>query len=885
MTIANVPPQNLESVAVEAPWAATAEEVAGRLKTNLEAGLSLSEVGQRLERYGPNRIETHRRRTPLKVLLAQFADLMIGLLAGAAVISALVGDATDAILIAFIVLANVGIGFAQEWRAEQAVEALRRLSQPHARVRRNGQMSEFDAEGLVPGDVVEIVAGDLIPADARLASAVELEVVESTLTGESLPVEKSARPDSADTALPDRRSMVYAGTAVVRGRCRALITATGRATELGRIASLLESAEEGPTPLQQRLSQLSRRLALVVAVICVVIFAAGVLREKPENWNRQLLSTMLLTAVSLAVAAIPEGLPAVITVALALGSQRMAKRKAIVRRLSAVESLGSVDVICTDKTGTLTQNRMSAKDIVPASDDAESQRALYEGAVLCNDAELAGEANSVGSPTERALLTVAVENGIDVGRLRAEWPRLAEVPFSSDRKRMTTLHRTPNGGRILFVKGAAERILSRLASDDGELQAWQSRLEDLARGGRRVIAVAARDWDTDTLPAEPETAETDLRLMGLFGIVDPVRPEAAAAIAECRSAGVRAVMITGDHPETARAIADEIGLRQSSEAVMTGQEIEKLSDEELVERVPTVTVYARVSPEHKLRIVTAWQTRGSITAMTGDGVNDAPALRKADIGVAMGVTGSDVAKEAGEMILADDNFATIVGAVEEGRIVYDNIRKFVAYLLTTNTGEVLVLFAAIMLGMPLPLLPIHVLWINLVTDGLPALALGFEPAEPGIMRRPPRRRDESLFADGLGHGIIWLGILMAVACLLLFRWYLPGDSDSHPDSTLAYARTMTFVALALFQLFHVMAIRSSEPFYRVGLWSNYRLTIAVALGVILQFAVVYVPQLQRYFHTVPLTAADAAIAVAVSSLIFVVIELWKQFQIRRNASL
>jgi len=870
----------VESVAGEAPWAALADDVAGRLRTNLDAGLSTADVQTRLEQYGPNRIETQRRRTRLKVLLAQFADLMIGLLAGAAVISALVGDATDAILIAFIVVANVGIGFAQEWRAEQAVEALRRLSQPHARVRRNGQVSQIDAEELVPGDVIEIVAGDLIPADARIASAVELEVVESTLTGESLPVEKTSQPDSADTPLPDRHSMVHAGTAVVRGRCRALVTATGRATELGRIASLLESAEEGPTPLQQRLSQLSKRLALAVAVICIVIFAAGVLREKPENWNSQLLSTMLLTAVSLAVAAIPEGLPAVITVALALGSQRMATRKAIVRRLSAVESLGSVDVICTDKTGTLTQNLMSAKDVVPAADDGDGQRALYEAAVLCSDAELAGPAESVGSPTERALLTVAVENGVDVGQVRGAWPRLAEVPFSSDRKRMTTLHRRPDGGRILFVKGAAERILTRLAADDSEQQEWQSRLEALARGGRRVIAVAARDWDADTLPGD-ETAEADLRLLGLFGIVDPVRPEAADAIAECRSAGVRAVMITGDHPATARAIADELGLRQASETVMTGQEIEKLSDEELVERVPKVTVYARVSPEHKLRIVTAWQTRGSITAMTGDGVNDAPALRKADIGVAMGVTGSDVAKEAGEMILADDNFATIVAAVEEGRIVYDNIRKFVSYLLTTNTGEVLVLFAAIMLGLPLPLLPIHVLWINLVTDGLPALALGFEPAEPGIMRRPPRRRNESLFADGLGQGIIVLGILMAVACLLLFWWYLPREGDPHANAALAYARTMTFVALALFQLFHVMAIRSSEPFYRVNLWSNYRLTVAVALGAILQFAVVYVPQLQRYFHTVPLTLTDAAIAVAVSSSIFFVIELWKQYQLRR----
>lgn len=865
---------------LDAPWALTADETAARLGTNADTGLSDAEVQVRLQAHGPNRIETQQTRTRWKVFASQFADLMIGLLAAAAVVSAVVGDLSDAILIAIIVLANTVIGYVQEWRAEQAVEALRHLTQPHAKARRNGRIVDIDATEVVPGDVIELAAGDIVSADARIHSAVDLEVVESTLTGESLPVEKSIESQPPAAAIADRRSMLHAGTFVARGRARAVVTATGMSTELGHIAGLLKRADAGQTPLQQRLTSLSRRLAIIVGIVCVAMFAAGVLRERPQNWDQRLISSMLLTAVSLAVAAIPEGLPAVITVALAIGSQHMARRRAIVRRLSAVETLGSVDVICTDKTGTLTQNRMSAEDVVPASDEPQALRDLLTAAVLCSDAQLGADNKSVGSPTELALLQAAAERGIDVTQLRSQWARLAEIPFDSDRKRMTTLHRGPDNQRTLFVKGAAEAILLRLDESPEEAETWRTRVSEFAGRGRRVIAVASRPWDSDELPPEPDFGESSLRLLGLFGIVDPVRPEAAAAIASCRSAGIRPVMITGDHPDTAQAIAEEIDLRRSDEELLTGPEIEKLSDHELVERVPHVAVYARVSPEHKLRIVTAWQKRGSIAAMTGDGVNDAPALRQADIGVAMGITGSDVSKEAAVMILADDNFATIVAAVEEGRIVYDNIRKFVAYLLTTNTGEVLALFGAVVLGLPLPLLPVHILWINLVTDGLPALALGFEPAEPGLMRRSPRRRDESLFSGGMGWGIAVLGILMATACILLFWSYLPAPGDPDHSSKLAYARTMVFVTLALFQLFHVMAIRSSEPFYRVNLWSNYRLTLAVLFGAALQFAVVFVPQLQSYFHTVRLSARDCGIAIAVSSLVFIAIEIWKQLHRR-----
>lgn len=873
-------PAHIDNTAVSAPWSAPATAAAEQLHSDLDSGLSEAESAQRLEQFGPNQIDIHKTRSAWSVLLSQFADLMIGLLAAAAVISALVGDLTDTALIALIVVANAAIGFVQEWRAEQALEALRKLSQPQAAVRRDGHARNIPTQELVPGDLIEVVAGDHVPADARIATAADLEVVESTLTGESLPVEKTTDPLAADTQLPDRTCMLHAGTAVVRGRSRAIVTATGMSTEIGRIATLLQSTEATATPLQQRLAQLSRRLAVIVGLICIVIFATGILRERQESWDRQLVSTMLLTAVSLAVAAIPEGLPAVITVALALGSQRMAARHAIVRKLSAVETLGAVDVICTDKTGTLTQNRMTAADVVPVSDDPAALEMLLRAAVLCNDAEPPHEGAAVGSPTESALLTAAQERGLDVPTVRREWPRLAEVPFSSARKRMTTLHRAPDGRHVLLVKGATERILDRVGDSQAASADWHAQANALAQRGRRVIAVAARDWDSNELPADGESAETGLLMLGLFGIVDPIRPEAAAAIAECRLAGIRAVMITGDHPETARAIADEIGLRNSHDEILTGADLERIGDVGLAERVQHVSVYARVSPEHKLRIVSAWQSRGSIAAMTGDGVNDAPALRQADVGVAMGITGSDVAKEAGVMILADDNFATIVAAVEEGRIVYDNIRKFVAYLLTTNAAEVLVLFACIALGLPMPLLPSHLLWINLVTDGLPALALGFQPGEEDIMLRRPRARGETLFAERLGWRIAILGLLMGAACIVVFWEYLPDAEAPNAVRQLAYARTMVFVTLSLLQLFHVMAIQTAAPLHRAGLWQNYRLTIAVLLGTALQFAVVYIPELQPIFRTLPLSVRDSVICVGVSLLSIVVIEIWKALKPR-----
>ena len=858
--------------ALESAWSKSSDDVAGHYHSDARHGLDEIEAASRLQTCGPNRIAASRTRHPVQVFAAQFADLMIGLLVAAALISGLIGEWGDTILIAIIVLANAIIGFVQEWRAERAVEALKSLSQPHARVRRNGELHEIPVDEVVPGDLIELNAGDFVPADARVLESAELETDEASLTGESLPIEKSSPTLEENTALPDRHCMVHSGTAVVRGTGRAIVTATGMATELGRIAELLSTTEVTQTPLQRRLAQLSRKLAMLVLGVCIVIFAAGVLRESPDNWDRNLLTTLLLTAVSLAVAAIPEGLPAVITVTLALGSQRMARRNAIVRRLSAVETLGSVNVICSDKTGTLTQNRMQVADIIPTGDDEPEAFNLLHAAVLCNDAEVDSAGRISGSATESALFDAAIKAGIDVAAIRLSHPRIGEIPFSSDRKRMATFHSASEADNRIFVKGAIERILPLCAEPAEDIQ---QRAEELASTGRRVLAFATREIAVgESLEAG---AESNLQFLGIMGIVDPVRPEAKQAIARCRSAGIRPVMITGDHPGTARAIAEELDLWREGDGVVTGVELESMQDTELARTAKMASVYARVSPEHKLKIVRAHQSHGQVTSMTGDGVNDAPALKQADIGVAMGVTGTDVAKESAEMILADDNFATIVSAVEEGRVVYDNIRKFVAYMLTANAAEVLVLFLGIVLGLPIPLLPVHILWINLVTDGLPALALGFEPAERDIMDRKPRPRNEGMFGDGLGRRIVLVGSLMAVCCFAAFCWCLFRSPDGHDAGTVERARTILFLSLSLSQLFYVLGIRSrTETFFAGGLWSNYRLTGAVVIGLLLQVAVVYVPILQPFFHTTSPGAFDFLIAVGAALPAYLLTEFCKR---------
>jgi P-type Ca2+ transporter type 2C len=758
------------------------DAVIDHLETSRQ-GLSAKDVQRRLAEHGPNVLAEARRRTPLAMLLAQFRDFMILVLLVAAVISGLIGEAKDTIAIIAIVVLNGVIGFIQEYRAERALEALKAMAAPNATVLREGEISTVPAAELVPGDIVLLEAGGIVPADLRLLESAHLRVDESALTGESVPVEKIVEPLEGD-ALPlgDRRNMAYKGTIVTYGRGRGVAVSTGMATEFGKIATLLQQAGETSTPLQRRLAHFGRRLAVVALGICGVIMAVGILRgEEPL--------LMFLTAVSLAVAAIPEALPAVVTISLALGARKMIQTQALIRKLPAVETLGSVTYICTDKTGTLTMNRMQVEALY--CDGVVERHArhgrlwdeLLCGMALCSDVHTAADGRIVGDPTEVALAVAARDAGHDKPALEKQYPRMAEIPFDSERKCMSTLHQDPAGGYLSYTKGAVEVILERCrdvatASGTAELDARgiEAVSERMAGDGLRVLALGTRRWSTLPDDETPDVMEWDLTLLGLVGLMDPPRQEAREAVELCKSAGVVPVMITGDHPLTARAIARRLGILEQNGEALTGAELAKLSTEELRSQVENIRVYARVAPEQKLNIVTALQDRGEIVAMTGDGVNDAPALRRADIGVAMGVMGTDVAKEASAMVLLDDNFATIVRAIGEGRRIYDNIRRFIRYAVTTNSGEIWTMFLAPMIGLPVPLLPIQILWINLVTDGLPGLALTVEPGEPDIMRRPPRPPQESVFARGLGVHALWVGLLMTALVLGTQAWSLAADS-------------------------------------------------------------------------------------------------------------
>ena len=853
----------------------SAGEVCRELSVVPADGLSVDEVARRRARFGPNRLDEGRRRGPLRMLLDQFADFMVLVLLASAVLAGILGEPQDSLAIAVILMLNAVLGFAQEYRAERAVRALQALGAPQARVWRDGGVAVVPGEDIVPGDVVLLDAGSAVPADVRIVDAAQLRIDESALTGESQPVEK--RIDAlagGDLALGDRTNLAFKGTLVTYGRGRGVVVATGMETELGRVAALLDEADDGRTPLQRRLADFGRRLALAVLALCAVLFVVGVLRgEEPV--------LMFLTAVSLAVAAIPEALPAVVTVALALGARKMVRANALIRRLPAVETLGSVTCVCSDKTGTLTENRMRVEAFHVDGRDTGTppgpgQRSvawnlLLAALALSNDAEPRGD-GAEGDPTEVALLLAALRAEIDKRELAARMPRLAEVAFSSERARMTTIHSDPDGGLVAFTKGAPEHVLP--SCRDADLPAMLDAADDMARRGLRVLAFASRRLERMPEEGQLEDIETGMTLLGLVGLIDPPRAEAAEAVALCRTAGIRVVMITGDHPATARAIATRLGIVDDGGRVVSGAELARLDRDAFAAEVESIRVYARVAPEQKIQIVEALQKHGELVAMTGDGVNDAPALRQAEIGVAMGKGGTDVAREAAHMVLLDDNFASIVGAVREGRRIYDNIRKFIKFAFASNTGEIWTLFLAPLVDLPIPLLPIHILWVNLVTDGLPGLALTLEPAEREIMQRPPRPPRESIFAHGLWQHAVWVGLLLGGVTLSTQAWAL--------RTGLEHWQTMTFTVLTLSQMGHVLAVRSEhDSLLTQGLLSNRPLLGAVVLTILLQCAVIYLPVSWSIFKTQPLTGGELALCFAVASIVFVAVEIEK-WMVRRG---
>ncbi|MEW6110154.1 MAG: cation-translocating P-type ATPase [Nitrospirota bacterium] len=875
-------------------------------------GLSADDAAKRLDEYGPNELKEKKKKAAFMMFLDQFRDFMILVLIAAAIISGIIGEPADTIAIILIVVLNAVIGFVQEYRAEKAMAALKKMAAPAATVMRDGMPSNIPASELVPGDLVLLEAGKIVPADMRLADAAHLKIEEAALTGESVPVEKHfKRLHDGTLPLGDRKNMAYKGTFVTYGRGTGIVVSTGMDTELGRIAVMLQEEEEVKTPLQKRLASFGQKLAIAVLIICAIVFGIGIIRgEQPL--------LMLLTAISLAVAAIPEALPAVVTISLALGAKKMVRQNALIRKLPAVETLGSVTYICSDKTGTLTLNRMTVeeiwlngmimKELRSQGVKGQSEKSLdpliprnleslfFTALALSNDAGMDADGNIIGDPTEIALYNIAKESGFDKNGLEREFPRVAEIPFDSDRKCMTTFHKIPlhppfsrgdlivspplvnggGGGFVSFTKGAVDVLLENsinILTSDGLKPIDEKGIlkanEKMASDGLRVLGIAMRIWESVPGDLTPENIEKGLTIIGLVGMMDPPREEVREAVALCKTAGIKPVMITGDHPLTARAIAKRLGIiEDASKAIITGRELERLSIEEFEKRVENIGVYARVAPEQKLKIIKALQDKGQYVAMTGDGVNDAPALKRADIGIAMGITGTDVSKEAAHMILLDDNFATIVKAVKEGRKIYDNVRKFIKYLLTTNSGEIWTLFLAPLVGLPIPLLPIHILWINLVTDGLPALALSTEREEKNIMMRKPRHPQESIFAHGLGLHAIWVGILMAGVVLFIQAWSISAGKS--------HWQTMVFTVLCLTQLGHVLAIRSErESLFTMGLFSNKYLLGAVLLTFVFQMATVYVPFLNPIFKTEPLTFTELVIAIMLSSVVFFAVEMEK----------
>ena len=859
-----------------------------------ENGLTAEQAAERLQKYGPNALRAAPKPTLVQRFLGQLKDPMLLILLAAAAVSGVTNylageDFAEAAIILIVVLLNAVLGVFQESKAEEAIEALQTMTAATCKVLRDGRQSVLHSDELVPGDVVVLEAGDSVPADGRLLESASLKIEEAALTGESVPVTKAVQllglaPGQQDVPLGDRKNMCYMGSTVVYGRGRAVITATGMQTEMGKIAGALAGTEDEQTPLQRRLDELGRTLSKLVLGICVFIFVFDLFVA--GSFTLESILSTFMVAISLAVAAIPEGLATVVTVVLSIGVTNMSKRKAVIRRLTAVETLGCTQVICTDKTGTLTQNRMT---VVEHLGDTQ---ALATAMALCNDANLGADGKAEGEPTEAALVDFAAAEGLPKDRLAAEQPRVDEAPFDSGRKMMSTVHKTAQG-YIQYTKGAPDVVLRQCTTylEEGKVhpmtEAKRSELlvrnKGMADRALRVLAAAQRLWPEQPASHEPEFLEQELCFVGLTGMIDPVRPEVQAAIAECRRAGVRPVMITGDHKDTAVAIAKQLQIIDDASQAVTGAELDALSDEELAEAVEHYGVYARVQPEHKSRIVSAWRSKGAVTAMTGDGVNDAPSIKMADIGIGMGITGTDVTKNVADMVLADDNFATIVAAVEEGRRIYDNIRKSIQFLLASNMSEVLGVFGATLLGFTL-LNPVHLLFINLITDCFPALALGMEPGEPDTMDRPPRRASDGIFAGGLGFDIAYQGVLITAITMIsyIIGHCIEVGAFEMPKGVSPDGMTMAFLTMSMCEIFHSFNLRSQRKSVFALHTHNKALWGAMLGSLVLTTAVLEIPPVASMFGFTPVSVAEYLIALALAVLVIPIVELVKWIQRRRT---